>query len=90
MKEAINIVIILGIIAIALMRYLPQTKPPLEAGLAAYAKQGYAQALTSFTAAAQAGDATAQYNLGAIYEAGEGRRWPRRNSGSRTKPASEG
>ena len=72
MKKAKIIFVILGIIAIAVMGYLPQLKTPLEAGLAAYAEQDYAQAITLFTEAADKGDAKAQYNLGTMYEAGEG------------------
>ncbi|MCF6275295.1 MAG: hypothetical protein L3J05_05990, partial [Robiginitomaculum sp.] len=72
MKKARKIFIIIAIIATVVMGFLPQLKSPMETGLAAYAEQDYAQAFTSFTEAAEKGDAKAQYNLGAMYEAGEG------------------
>jgi len=45
---------------------------PLEDGEAAYARKDYATALELFRPLAEQGDAQAQYNLGVMYDTGEG------------------
>ena len=44
----------------------------LEDGYAAFAKKNYAVAMAYFKKAAAQGDAYAQYNLGFLYEKGQG------------------
>ena len=50
----------------------PVLAEPFEDGLAAYVKQDYAAAVKWFRLAANQGNAEAQFNLGVMYEQGQG------------------
>jgi len=59
-------------VMLALMFSVTAWAGDLEDGIAAYDKQDYATAIVHFKAAAAKGNASAQYNLGVMYDEGHG------------------
>jgi TPR repeat protein len=59
-------------VCIGLMSFSLNANADFKAGVVAYKSANYAAALTEFTAAAEAGNAQAQYLVGSMYDNGQG------------------
>ena len=70
MKQPITTLVVGGVLALAL--FGEATAGPLEDGQAALQRNDYATALLIFRPLAEQGDAGAQFNLGSMYEQGQG------------------
>ncbi len=63
---------LLATLVVSLSLAAPVLAGPMEDGMAAYDREDYATALRLWRPLAEQGHATAQYNLGIIYEKGHG------------------